>query len=73
MGPVEGNFLSNISVIVETAKGAPSGNAFYIAAQAQLQVALVADGFTDLNLRSFTCLLAKRSRQRTISRTRAFG
>jgi hypothetical protein len=51
VGPIAGNFLSNVSVIVETAKGAPSGNAFYTAAQAQLQVALVADGFTDLKLK----------------------
>lgn len=51
VGPIAGNFLSNISVIVESSKGGPSGNAFYIAAQAQLQVALVADGFTDLKLK----------------------
>jgi hypothetical protein len=51
VGPIAGNFLSNISVIVESSKGAPSGNAFYTAAQAQLQVALVADGFTDLKLK----------------------
>jgi hypothetical protein len=51
VGPIAGNFLSNISVIVETAKGAPSGKAFYTAAQAQLQVALIADGFTHLKLK----------------------
>jgi hypothetical protein len=51
IGPIAGNFLSNISVIVESGKGEPTGKAFYTAAQAQLQVALIADGFTDLKLK----------------------
>ncbi len=59
VGPLAGNFLSNINVIVETAKGAPTGNAFYTAAQAQLQVALVADGFTDLKLKAVHLPLGK--------------
>jgi hypothetical protein len=51
IGPIAGNFLSNISVIVQSGKGAPTGNAFYTSAQAQLQVALTADGFTNLKLK----------------------
>jgi hypothetical protein len=51
IGPIADNFLSNISVIVQSGKGAPTGNAFYTSAQAQLQVALVADGFADLKLK----------------------
>jgi len=50
VGPIAGNFLSNISVIVESGKDVPSGKAFYTAAQAQLQVDLVADGYQDLKL-----------------------
>jgi hypothetical protein len=49
--PIAGGFLSNVSVIVESGKGSPTGKAFYTAAQAQLQVALVVDGYTDLKLR----------------------
>jgi hypothetical protein len=51
IGPVQGHFLSNVSVIVESGKGLPKGNAFYTAAQAQLQVALVSDGYSDLKLK----------------------
>ena len=51
VGPYQQNFLSNINVIVVSSAGAPTGQAFFTAAQAQLKVQLTSAGFKDLKFK----------------------
>ena len=51
VGPYQQDFLSNVNVIVVSAPGSPTGQAFFTAAQAQLKVELTSAGFRGLQFK----------------------